>query len=151
TRTHFEHERLWSEARAYVAVAAIRREDDHAGPVGHWNADDLAVTLRVEHGDVILASHAHPDLAPVGREESLVRRTADVGDVLHRVAGRVDECHRVRSDRYGDQGAMVRRKAKPVHEQLPAVQRAQVSRLRVTETNRAESGVARRVDDRNRV
>jgi hypothetical protein len=55
--------------------------------------------LAVEHVDVVLAAHRHPDLLAVGREEGLVRRAADIGDVLDRVGRGVDEGDGVGADR----------------------------------------------------
>jgi hypothetical protein len=80
-----------------------------------------------------------------------VWRATDVGDVLHRVGGGIDETDRVRPDRHGDKRPVIGRKAKPVNEQLAAIQRTHVAGLRVAEADRPDQRVARGVDDRNRV
>src|SRR3546814_20243098 len=65
----------------------------------HLDARLLGEGLAVEHGDVILAAHGDPDLVAVRREEGLMRRTADIGDVLHGIGRGIDERNRVAADR----------------------------------------------------
>ena len=83
---------------ADIAVCPIRGKDRHARPVGHDDTGFLRIGDWVDDGDVVLASHGHPDLLAIGREERLMGRTSDIGDVFHRIGCRVDEGHRIRSD-----------------------------------------------------
>src|SRR6516162_11863236 len=46
---------------------------------------------------------------------------------------------------------MVRRKSHPVHQQLPSIERAEVSRCRITKANGAEQLVVGRINDRHGV
>src|SRR5262245_25872210 len=46
---------------------------------------------------------------------------------------------------------MIRRESHPVNQQLPSVERAEISRRRVTKANGAEHLVARRINDRHGV
>src|SRR5499433_4341801 len=46
---------------------------------------------------------------------------------------------------------MIRRKSHPVHQQLPAVERAEISRGRIAEANDAEQLVVGRINDRHGV
>ena len=107
--------------------------------------------VPVENRDVVLAAHRDPDLAAVRGEEGLVRRTADIGHVLHRVGRGVDEGDRVRADRHDRERPVVGREAHAVHQDLTAVQRAEVLRLRLAQPDDAEQRVVGGVGDRDRV
>jgi hypothetical protein len=83
------------ERRTDIAVFSVRREDLHAGSAGNLDPGLLLIGFAIEHGDVILAADGDPDLVAVGREESFMRRAADIGCVLHRIGCGVDERHGV--------------------------------------------------------
>ena len=78
---------------------AIFYRNLHAGPGRHLDAFLLGKVGGVDDADIVLAAHGDPDLLSIRREERLVRRTADIGDVLDCVGRGVDERHRIRSDR----------------------------------------------------
>src|SRR3546814_19950257 len=80
---HRDHVGFRIERRADIAVFAVGREDLHAGTGRHLDARLLGEGLAVEPGDVILAAHGAPDLVAVRRDEVLMRRTADLGYVIH--------------------------------------------------------------------
>jgi hypothetical protein len=146
-----DDDRFWIERGADVAVLAVRREDLHARP--GWNLDPrcLLVSAAVQHRDVVLAANGDPDLLAIGRKESLVRRPADVGHVLHGVGGRVDESHRVAADRHDGNRPVVGREAHSMHQHLSTVERAQIARLGIPEANHSQELVVGRVGDRDGV
>jgi len=102
---------LGREGRADVAVFPVGREDRHAGAVGNDDAGLFFVGHAVEHRDVILPTHHHPDFLAVRREERLMRRAPDVRHVFDRVGGGIDEVHRIRADRDNRNGVMIGRES----------------------------------------
>ena len=142
---------LGRERRADIAVFAVGRGDRHARSICHDDPRLLLVGRAVEHGDVVLAPHHHPDFPAVGREERLVRRASDVSDVLDRVGRGIDEIHRIRADRHHRKGAVIGRKPQAVYKQLAAIERTEARRQRIAEPDHAEELVVDGIGHRDGV
>ncbi len=139
------------EARDDEGQPAVRVEHHHARPAGGLDATRFLEGGRVDDGNIVFASHHHPDLASVRREEAFVRRAADVGDALDLVRGGVDEGDGIGTVGDRDQRLVVRREAQAVHVDLALVQRREHVRAQVAQTDLAQQGVGGRVDHRDRV
>src|SRR5262249_51081996 len=139
------------EARAYIAVGAVGREDRHPRPIADNDALCFGVAAPVKHGDIVFASDCDPYLLAVRREERLVRRATYIGDMLHGVGGGVDKADRIRSDRYRSERAMIGREPQSMHQNLTAIERTEIPGLRIAETDLSQERVGGRVDHRNGV
>ena len=102
---HGDHNGLGVEGGADHRLRRPVAREGHGGRsrAHHQDARDddarlLLIAIAVEDGDVVLPADRDPDLLAVRGEEGLVRRPADVRDVLHRVGRSVDERHGVRAD-----------------------------------------------------
>src|SRR5260370_12491118 len=113
-----------------MAVFAVGREDLHARHRRHLDARLLLKALPVEHRDIVLAANGYPDFLAVWREERLVRRAADIGRVLDRIGGGIDEGDRVAADRDHRGGLWIGPKTNAVNQQLALVHRTQIARRR---------------------
>jgi hypothetical protein len=109
------------ERRADIAVFAVRRENLHSRPVRRDYPGFFLEGRAVEHQDIIFTADGDPDFLAIGREKSLVRRAADISDVLHRICRRVDETDGIRSDRDNGERVTVGREAHAVHQDLSLV------------------------------
>jgi hypothetical protein len=63
----------------------------------------------------------------------------------------IDERHGIRADGDHPERPVIGREAHPVHKQLPAIQRAQIGRLRIAQADYAKHLIAGRIGDRDRV
>ena len=79
------------------------------------------------------AANRDPDFFPVARIESFMRTASKIGRMLDGIGCRIDECHRVRSDRNPRQRLSVGGKSKAVDEQLSLVERAEIGGLQFTQ------------------
>src|SRR5262249_19613218 len=140
-----------AEAGADISIFAVGREDRHSGPIRHRDTGLFFEGLPVEDGDIILAPNADPNLLAVRCKEGFMRRAADIGHVLDSVRCRVDKCHGVGTDGHHCERAMIRRKSHPMNQQLPPVERAEISRRRVAKANDAEQLVVDGINDRHGV
>jgi len=95
------------ERRTDIAVFAVGGEDLHPRSVRHHDPRLFLVADGVEHGDIVLATHGHPDFLAVGRKEGFMRRAADIGRVLDHVGRGIDEGDGIRSDRDHGQRAVI--------------------------------------------
>jgi hypothetical protein len=139
------------ERRTDVAVFAVWRENLHPRTGRHLDPRSFHESVSVEHGDVVFASHRHPDFLAIGREESFMGRAADIGGVLHRIGGGVDKSHGIAADRDDGDHLVIWREPHAVHEKLPLVERAEIAGLRVAETDHADELVVIRIGHRNGV
>src|SRR6201987_4253351 len=121
------------------------------GPFGTRDTGLFLKARAAEDGDIVLAANADPNLLAVRRKEGLMRRAADIGYVFDRVRCRIDKCHGVGADGHHGERAMIRRKSHPVHQELPAVERAEISGRRIAKANDAEQLVIGRINDRHGV
>jgi hypothetical protein len=71
--------------------------------------------------------------------------------VFDRIGGGVDERHGITSDRDHRDGLVVGGKAHAMNQDLPFVERTEISRLRITEANDANQLVVDRIGDGDRV
>src|SRR5262249_45109925 len=98
-----------------------------------------------------LAANGDPNLFAVRRKEGFMRRAADISHVLNSVRCCIDERHGVGADGHHCKRAMIRRKSHSVHQQLPPVERAEISRGWIAKTNDAEQLVVDGINDRHGV
>ena len=85
----------------------------------------LLFPYRIDHADIVLAAHGHPQLAAIRAEERLVRRTAHVDltfTVFVSVSINVTEFE---PNRNNIKRPVVRRKAETMHQQFATIQRTQ--------------------------
>src|SRR6516162_8205174 len=140
-----------AEAGADISIFAVGREDRHAGSIRHGDTGLFLEGLAVEDGDIVLAANGDPNLFAVRRKKGLMRRAADIGHVLNSVRCCIDERHGVRADGHHCERAMIRRKSHPVHQQLPPVERTDISRRRIAKANDPEQLVVDGINDRHGV
>src|SRR5258707_3871346 len=142
---------FWAEAGADISIFAVGREDRHAGTIRHRDTGLLLKALAVEDGYIVLAAYGDPNFFAIRRKEGLMRRAADIGNVLNSVCCGIDKCHGVGADRHRCERTMIGRKSHPVHQQLPSIEWAEISRRRVTKANGAEHLIVGRINDRHGV
>src|SRR5215472_11203511 len=121
------------------------------GPFGTGDTGLFLEGLAVEDGDIVLAANGDPNLFAVRRKKGLMRRAADIGHVLNSVRCCIDERHGVRADGHRCERAMIRRKSHSVHQQLPPVERTEISRRRIAKANDPEQLVVDGINDRHGV
>ena len=80
-----------------------------------------------------------------------MRRAADIGGVLDRIGGGVDEGHGVGADRDHREVLWSGEKPMPWTSNLALVERAEIARLRIAEADDAEQLVVDGIGDRNGV
>src|SRR5262245_22858056 len=140
-----------AEAGADISIFAVGREDRHAGPIRHRDTGLFLERLAVKDGDIVLPANGNPNLFAVRRKKGFMRRAADIGHVLNSVRCCIDERHGVGADGHHYERAMIRGKSHPVHQQLPPVERTEISRRRIAKANDPEQLVVRGINDRHGV
>src|SRR5262245_6242288 len=140
---------FWAEAGANISIFAVGREDRHSGPTRHRDTGLFLEGLAIKDGNIVLATNGDPNLFPVWRKEGFMRRATDIGHVLNSVRCRIDERDGVGADGHHCERAMIRRKSHPVHQQLPPVERTEISRWRIAKANDAEQLVVDGINDRH--
>src|SRR5215813_13217648 len=80
-----------------------------------------------------------------------MRRAADISHVLNSVRCCIDERHGVGADGHHCERAMIRRKSHSVHQQLPPVERAEISRGWIAKANDAEQLAVDGINNRHGV
>ena len=140
-----------AEAGADISIFAVGREDRHSWPIRHRDTGLFLEGLAIKDGNIVLATNADPNLFPVWRKEGFMRRATDIGHVLNSVRCRIDERDGVGADGYHCERAMIRRKSHPVHQQLPPVERTEISRRRIAKANDPEQLVVDGINDRHGV